>query len=114
MSKIHATARFKIDAGKLHEFQGLVKQTLLIVRQKEKETLQYDIFYDELLTECVIREMYEHPKAFMDHLSNTKECFSKMLSISTFSAEVLGFQSSAMREVLANYETKSYRFSEGM
>ena len=59
MSKIQATVRFKIDAGKLHEFQNLVNQCLQTVRQKDKETLQYDIFYDDMASECVIREMYE-------------------------------------------------------
>jgi quinol monooxygenase YgiN len=114
MSKIQATVRFKIDAGKLHEFQNLVNQCLQIVRQKDKETLQYDIFYDEMASECVIREMYEHSKAFMDHLSNVDEYFSKMIGISTFSAEVYGFQSSALANALSNFKTKSYRFSAGI
>lgn len=114
MSKIQATARFKIEAGKLNEFQQLAKQIVSTVKQKEQDTLQFDIFYDALLTECVTREMYEHPKAFMEHLANTKEYFSKMKNISTYSAEIFGFQSTAMREALADYDIKSYRFSEGM
>ena len=54
MSELLGIARFKIHEGKLEEYKRLSAQAMEIVRTKEPGTLQYDSYFNDDQSECVI------------------------------------------------------------
>jgi quinol monooxygenase YgiN len=56
-------ARFKFHEGKLDEFKRLSAQAMEIVRTKDTGTLQYDTYFNDDQSECVVIERYRDSKA---------------------------------------------------
>ena len=88
MNNLQITARYQIHNGKLEEFKKIVLKCHSIVKEKDKDTLQYDWYFDESQTECVLRETYPDSKALLTHLANIGELFGKLTALGQFSAEV--------------------------
>jgi quinol monooxygenase YgiN len=55
MSELQGIARFRIHEGKLDEFKRLSAQAMEIVRTKDSGTLQYDTYFNDDQTECMVR-----------------------------------------------------------
>ena len=55
MEAIQVTARLVIHEGKLEEFKELAAQCMQLVRERDSGTLQYDWFFSDDHTECVVR-----------------------------------------------------------
>lgn len=113
MSNIQTSALFKIHRGKLNEFKALAAQAIAIVKEKEKDTLQYDWFFNEDFPECVVREKYTDSSAVFTHAGNVGELLGKLLQISDLSMEVYGDPSPELRKVMADMKAKSYSFYQG-
>ncbi len=62
MSELLGIARFKFHEGKLEEFKRLSAQAMEIVRTKDTGTLQYDIYFNEDQSECIVVERYRTPR----------------------------------------------------
>ena len=58
MSELMGIARFKFHEGKLEEFKRLSAVCMEIVRAKDPGTLQYDTFFNEDETECIVLERF--------------------------------------------------------
>jgi quinol monooxygenase YgiN len=58
MTEVSAIARLKIHEGKLEEFKRLAALCVHSVRTKDSGTLQYDYFFNDEYTECVVFERY--------------------------------------------------------
>ena len=54
MSELLGIARFKFHEGKLEEYKRLSAQAMEIVRTKDTGTLQYDTYFNDDKTECMI------------------------------------------------------------
>ena len=54
MSELQGIARIKFHEGKLEEFERLAAQCMEIVRAKDTGTLQYDVYFNDDQTECVV------------------------------------------------------------
>ena len=63
MSELLGIARFKIHEGKLEEFKRLSAQAMEIVRTKDPGTLQYDTYFNDDESECVVIERYRDSEA---------------------------------------------------
>src|SRR5438552_8168577 len=63
MSELHAIARLKIHHGKLEEFKRLAVKCMESVRTRDSGTLQYDWFFSDDHSECVVRERYRDSAA---------------------------------------------------
>ena len=83
MSELWGIARFKFHEGKLEEFKRLSAQAMEIVRTKEPGTLQYDIYFNDNQSECVVLERYRDSEAAMAHASNLGDLFGASLQRST-------------------------------
>ena len=58
MSELQGIGRFKFhEAGTLEEFKRLSAQAMEIVRAKDTGTLQYEIYFNEDQSECVVYEL---------------------------------------------------------
>ena len=56
VSELQGIARFKFDEGKLEEFKRLSAQCMEIVRTKDTGTLQYEIYFNDDQSECIVLE----------------------------------------------------------
>jgi quinol monooxygenase YgiN len=58
VSELMGIARFKLHEGKLDESKRLSAQAREIVRTKDTGTLQYDTYFNDDRSECVVIERY--------------------------------------------------------
>lgn len=115
MNHLQVTARTKIHPGKLNEFKALVTQCVTSVKEKDRNTLQYDWFFSEDQTECVLRERYADSNAVFEHLANLGNLFGKLLEVSDLtSMEVYGNPSEELRKATVGMNPKIYSFYHGL
>jgi quinol monooxygenase YgiN len=105
VSELQGIARFKINEGKLEEFKRLSAQSMEIVRTKEPGTLQYDIYFNDDQSECVVLERYRDSKAAIEHAENLGDRMDAILAtISVIHGELLGEPSPELKARLAGSE----------
>jgi quinol monooxygenase YgiN len=63
MNELQVTARIRIHDGKLDDFKNAAERCVTSVREKDTGTLQYDWFFNDDETECVVRERYRDSDA---------------------------------------------------
>ena len=103
MPELMGIARFKILAGKLDEFKRLSAQAEEIVRAKDTGTLQYDTYFNDDQSECVVIERYRDSDAAMEHAANLGHLFPAILAtVSVIHGELLGEPSEELRSNLAD------------
>ena len=108
MTELIGIARFKIHDGKLDEFERLSAEAMEIVRAKEPGTLQYDTYFDDARTECVIIERYRDSDAAMEHAANLGDLTAAVLeTVTVVHGELLGEPSSELRAKLAGMDVPS-------
>ncbi|EKE10883.1 MAG: hypothetical protein ACD_15C00186G0002 [uncultured bacterium] len=89
-NKIQTIARLKIYDGKLEEFKRLASQCLEVVRKKDTGTLQYELYFNEDQTECVVLERYRDSESLLEHHKNMGKLMDALLETCTGSGEVCG------------------------
>ncbi len=73
MSELHAIARLKIHHGKLEEFKRLAVKGMESVRTRDSGTLQYDWFFSDDHSECVVHERYRDSAALLEQWARISE-----------------------------------------
>jgi quinol monooxygenase YgiN len=58
VSALRGIGRFKFRGDKLEEFKHLSAQAMEIVRAKDTGTLQYEVYFSEDQSECIVLERY--------------------------------------------------------
>lgn len=114
MNNLQITARFQIHNGHLAEFKKLSEECLSIAKAKDKDTLQYDWYFDEAQTECVLKEVYPDSNALLTHLGNIGELFGKLMALGDFSAEVYGQPSEELIKATSSLKVKVYNYYQGL
>jgi quinol monooxygenase YgiN len=105
VSELQGIARFKFHEGKLDEFKRLSAQAMEIVRTKETGTLQYDIYFNDDQSECVVLERYRDSEAAIEHAENLGDLMEAVLAtVSVVHGELLGEPSAELRAKLAGSE----------
>ena len=105
MSELIGIARFKIHEGRLDEFKGLSARAMEIVRTQDTGTLQYDTYFNDDQSECVIIERYRDSEAAIEHAKHMADISAAVLAIvSVVHGEVLGEPSAELRANLADVE----------
>jgi quinol monooxygenase YgiN len=98
-------ARFRIHEGKLDEYKRLSAQAMEIVRTKDTGTLQYDTYFNDDKSECVVIERYRDSEAALEHAANLADVSAEVLAIvSVVHGELLGEPSAELRAKLADSE----------
>jgi quinol monooxygenase YgiN len=98
-------ARFRIHEGKLDEYKRLSAQAMEIVRTKDTGTLQYDTYFNDDQSECVVIERYRDSEAAIEHAANLGDVSAAVLDIvSVVHGELLGEPSAELRAKLADSE----------
>ena len=105
MSELLGIARFRIHEGKVDEYKRLSAGAMEIVRTREPGTLQYDTYFNDDQSECVVIERYRDSDAAIEHAANLGDVSAAVLAIvSVVHGELLGEPSAELRAKLADSE----------
>jgi quinol monooxygenase YgiN len=105
MSELLGIARFEFHEGKLEEYNRQSAQAMEIVKTRDTGTLQYDTYFNEDQTECIIIERYRDSVAAMEHAENLADVSAAVLAtVSVVHGELLGEPSEELRAKLAESE----------
>jgi quinol monooxygenase YgiN len=105
VSELYGMARFKFHEGKVEEFKRLSAQALEIVRTKDTGTLQYDLYFSDDQSECVVLERFRDSRALIEHTAHLGDLSEAILAIvSVVHGEILGEPSAELRAKLADSE----------
>ena len=63
MTELLGIARFKFNGGKREEYKRLSAQAMEIVRAKDSGPLQYDTYFNDDQSECIVIERYRDSEA---------------------------------------------------
>jgi quinol monooxygenase YgiN len=102
VSELHGIARFKIDADKLEEFKRLSARCMEIVRSEDTGTMEYDIYFNEDQSECIVHERYRDSDALIEHADHLGNLMEAILATGSVSGELLGEPSAQLRAQLAD------------
>jgi quinol monooxygenase YgiN len=105
VSELLGIARFKFHDGKLEEFKRLSAQAMEIVRTKDSGTLQYDTYFNNDQSECIVIERYRDSEAAIEHAANLADVSAAVLAtVSVVHGELLGEPSEELRANLAEMD----------
>jgi quinol monooxygenase YgiN len=90
MNEIQGIGRLKIHAGKLAEFKRVASQFMQVVRTKDGGTLQYELYFNDEQTECLVLERYRDVQSLVEHHNNVGGLMDALLKTCTGSSEVCG------------------------
>ena len=102
MSELQGIARFKFHEGTLEEFKRLSAQCMEIVRAKDTGTLQYEIYFNDDQSECMVLERYRDSEALLAHTAHIGDLMAAIVATGSVSGELLGAPSAELRANLAD------------
>jgi quinol monooxygenase YgiN len=108
MSELLGIARFRFHPGKVEEYKRLSEQAMEIVRAKEKDTLEYAIYFNEDESEAVVIERYASSEALLEHGANMSDVTVAVLATGTVEGELLGEPSAELRAKLTGPEPELF------
>ena len=100
-TEILGIGRFKLHEGKLEEFKRLSEQAIELVRSEDTGTLQYDIYFNDDQSECIVLERYRDSEALIEHAAHLGDLGEAILAMGWLSGELLGEPSAELRAKMA-------------
>jgi len=97
-----------IHEGKLEEFKRLSAQCLEIVRTKDTGTLQYEIYFNDDQSECIVLERYRDSEALIEHAAHIGDLMEAIVATGSVSGELLGELSPELRAKMADSEVRLF------
>ena len=97
MSELQGIARFKFHEGQLEEFKRLAAQCMEIVRTKDTGTLQYEVYFNDDQSECMVLERYRDSEALIEHAAHLGELSEAIVATGSVTGELLGEPSAELR-----------------
>jgi quinol monooxygenase YgiN len=108
MSQLQVNARFTIHDGKLEEFKAVAAGCMASVREKDSGTEQYDWFFNEDQSVCVVRETYASSDAVLGHIGNLGDLMGQLLGVADMELDIFGEPSAELVEAAAGLAPKVY------
>src|SRR3989454_12500973 len=108
MSELQAIARLKIHHGKLEEFKRLAVKCMESVRTRDSGTLQYDWFFSDDHSECVVHERYRDSDALLEHTANLGQTMDALFETCSVSGEIFGTPSPELMKALEGHNVRIY------
>lgn len=113
MKELQVTARLQIHSGKLDAFKDIAGKCLASVSEKDKGTLQYDWFFNQDQTTCVVRERYQDSDAVLQHITNLGDLLQQLVGTCDLSVEVYGTPSAELLKATEGIDTTVYSYFLG-
>jgi quinol monooxygenase YgiN len=101
MGELQGIVRFSFHADKVEEFKRLSAECLEIVRTKDVGTLQYDTYFNDDESECIVLERFRDSDALILHGQNMAPLMESIMATGTVSGELLGDLSEELRAQMA-------------
>ena len=114
MSELQGIARFKFHGDKLEEFKRLAAQCMEIVRTKDTGTLQYDVYFNDGQSECIVHERYRDSEALIEHAAHLGDLSEAIVATGSVSAALLGEPSAELRAQIADSEVRLFTPHQSM
>jgi quinol monooxygenase YgiN len=108
VSELQGIARFMFREGKLDEFKRLAAQCMEIVRTKDTGTLQYDIYFNDDQSECIVHERYRDSEALMEHAAHLGDLNEAIIATGFVFGALLGEPSAELRVMMADSEVRPF------
>jgi len=109
MDEIQGIARLKIHDGKLEEFKQIASQCMQVVRAKDTGTLQYELYFNEDQTECLVLEKYRDIQSLLEHHNNIGGLMDALLETCTESGEVCATATPELLKALDGAPVRLFR-----
>ena len=87
---------------------------LEIVRAKDTGTLQYDIYFNDDQSECIVQERYRDSEALIEHAAHLGEITEAIAVTGSVSGALLGEPSAELRAKLADSEVRLFTLYQSM
>ena len=101
-SELQSVVRFRFHEGQVEEFKRLSAVCLEIVRSQDPGTLQYDTFFNEDESECIVLERFRDLDALLQHGVNIgDELMEQIVATGECHGELLGAVPEEVRANLA-------------
>jgi hypothetical protein len=100
--------------GELGEFKRLAAQCMEIVRTTDTGTLQYDIYFDDGQSECIVLERYRDSEALIEHAAHLGELGEAIFATGWVSGELLGEPSAELRSLMAGGQVRLFTLYQSM
>lgn len=107
-SELQAIVRFRFHEGMLGEFKRLSAECMEIVRAKDPGTLQYDTYFNDDETECMVLERFRDSDALIQHSENLSHLMARIVATGSVSGELLGDLSPELRAKMAGTEVRLF------
>src|SRR2546421_12529486 len=96
-TELQGIVRFRFHDGLVEEFKRLSAQFLEIVRTQDTGTLQYDTYFIDDETECIVIERFRDSDALIQHGENLAHPMGAITATGSVSGELLGDPSAELR-----------------
>ena len=96
-TELHAIVRFRFHDGDVEEFKRLSAQCMEIVRTQDVGTLQYDTYFNDDETECIVVERFRDSDALIQHSEHLAHLMAAIIATGSVSGELLGDPSAELR-----------------
>ena len=97
MGELQGIVRFTFHPGEVEEFKRLCAECLAVVRAKDVGTLQYDTYFNDDETECIVIERFRDSDALIQHSENLAHLMDAIIATGSVSGELLGDLSAELR-----------------
>ena len=85
-----------------------------IVRNQDTGTLQYDVYFNEDQSECIVLERYRDSEALIEHAVHLGDLGAAIFATGWVSGELLGEPSAELREKMAGSGVRLFTPYESM
>ena len=96
-TELQAIVRFRFNDGDVEEFKRLSVQCMDIVHTRDTGTLQYDTYFNDDETECIVIERFRDSDALLQHGENLAHLMDAIVATGSVSGELLGEPSAELR-----------------
>jgi len=112
MNRIQVTAKFAYVASRnLAEFEDVAAHAVEIAKS-EPRVLQYEWFFDDTQTVCVVRETYQDSEALLAHITTMGEALDRLSELGGgCELEMFGDPSPLLVDVTAPFQRSIFRSS---
>ena len=100
-TELQAIVRFRFHDGSVEEFKRLSVQCMEIVRAQDTGTLQYDTYFNDDETECIVIERFRDSDSLIQHGENLAHLMDAIIATGEVFGELLGEPSPELRSRFA-------------
>jgi hypothetical protein len=85
-----------------------------IVRAKDTGTLQYDVYFNDDQSECIVLERYRDSEALIEHATHLGDINEAIIATGSVSGALLGEPSAELRAMMADSEVGLFTIYQSM